>query len=96
MYLRTFPGGVLCVQSEALDEDGMACEISRVLERSQTGCLHAAQLAAALRVSLVVATNYLQVATTRGVLVVDDTRAGTVYYPNRFEAFLREMSKTAT
>jgi len=95
MYLRRFPSGALCVQSQGFDEDGMCAKILAMASAAAGTRIHAAQVASAFRTSLVVATNHLLVATARGHMCVDESRSGTFYYANTFTAFAYALEADA-
>jgi ESCRT-II complex subunit VPS36 len=95
MYLRRFPSGALCVQSQGFDEDGMCTKVLTMTRASAGSRVHAAGVASAFHTSLVVATNHLLVATARGHMCVDESRWGTFYYANTFSEYMSTLQVAA-
>jgi len=96
MYLRRFSSGLLAVQSEAFDEDGMCTQILALAARQTDGGIFATQVASTFHMSLVVASNHLEVAVIRGSLCVDRSRRGTRYFENRFDSYVEVLTAAAS
>ncbi|EWM22448.1 vacuolar protein-sorting-associated protein 36 [Nannochloropsis gaditana] len=93
MRLRRFPSGVSVVEAMDFSEERVGARLRALAEAEADGSLTALDVATHLRVSIALAQEFLGTAEAQGLLCRDQSVQGTLFWPNRFPAWVAQAGE---
>ena len=80
--MKTYPSGVVTVQSKMFNEDAYYQRLADTIQASQGG-MSANKLAEKMNVNVILMKEHLQAAELKGKVCTDESYEGVQYYENR-------------
>ena len=84
--LKTYPSGVVTVQSKMFNEDAYYERIAETIQASQGG-MSVSKIAETMKVNVTLMKEHLLAAETKGTICRDESYEGVQYYENRIRIF---------